>query len=152
MTVTTVTSSKFISDPTILVRDFLRDNVTDPISSTRQTTSKFVMTSYPQRPVQYPIITILSTDFSSTNLGMRSTNQQMSITLEIRVWGRNEKEKDEIAQEVHDELRGNQFQTTGPSEANNLHNFDLVSSVNVDEDGQRGIKSKVMTYKWFAIL
>jgi|TARA_R100000501_G_C2596826_1_gene95098 hypothetical protein len=152
MTVTTVTSSKFISDPTILVRDFLRDNITDPISSSRQSNSKFVVTSYPQRPVQYPIITVKSEDFTSKNLGMQSTNQQMSIKLEIRMWAKNEKQKDELTQEVHTALKNNQFQADGPSSTNNLHDFDLISSVNIDEEGQRGIKSKVNTYQWFAII
>ena len=152
MTVTTVGSDTFESDTIILIRDFIRDNLTDPISGTRQTKSKFVMTSYPQRPVQYPLVTIKAMDFSSKKLGMQSTAQQMSMSIEIRIWARNVKERAELNQSLHTLLRENQFEATGPSNTNNLHNFDLISSIEIDEEGQRGIKSKVNTYQYFAII
>lgn len=150
--VTTVGSDTFIADTVKLIRDFLRTNLTDPISSTRQTNSKFVMTSYPQRPATYPIVTVRVINSDTTRLGLQSTHMRVNMSIEIRVWAKSEKQKDTISQQVVTKLRDNQFASSGPAVEQNLHQLTLQSSVNVDEEGEAGIKSRVHTYGYFAIL
>ena len=54
--------STAIHDITVLLRDLLLAQLTDPVSHTGN--QKFVMTSYPQRPVKYPIVTVSQLSFS----------------------------------------------------------------------------------------
>jgi len=94
-----VVTATLLRDTLFFVKDLLDGNVTDPISASRASNQAFIMTSYPSRPVRYPLITIkdLSTDALIT-LGFQAEAQQMFITLEIRAWGRTTKERDEMFQ------------------------------------------------------
>jgi len=153
----TVTKDKIISDTLYFIKNDLINNITDPISSSRSSNSKFVMTSYPQRPVEYPIITLKMVNIEAPRAGMQTTAQDILITLEIRIWARNEKEKDEIAQNVLNRLANIQHTATTGSIANNLHDLYIGSAVEVDEPGESGgkggIKSRIfqVQYKFFNI-
>lgn len=100
------------------------------------------MTSYPSRASTYPLITIkdLNTD-SSQILGLQSEAMLSKVTMEIRVWGRNTKERDQISDEIWNELRLNQIGATGTSQAFDLHDLKLLSRINIDEDA---VKSKIL--------
>ena len=153
MTITSVSSATFLADSIILIRDKLRTNITDPITSSRPSGETFVRTSYPKRAVTYPIITI--TDRGTTQpqrLGMASEGTLITMDIEIRIWARNVKERDELFQEVYTYLRQNQLNTTTGLSASNLHDFTLQSSVNVDEAGEAGIKSKVMEVRFLIVI
>ncbi len=153
MTITTVASATFLADAINLIRDKVRTNVTDPISSTRPGTEKFCLTSYPKRAVTYPIITITDRGIiQPQRLGMASEGTLITIDIEIRIWGRNVKERDELFDEVYQYLRTNQLDVaTGLSESN-LHDFSLSSAVNVDEPGEAGIRSKVCEYRFLVVI
>lgn len=141
----TVSKSTLLRDVLYFIKNDLT-NITDPISSSRSSKSKFILTSYPNRPVQYPIITIKNTNIEALPSGMQSTLQDIKITLELRIWARNEKEKDEIYEDVLNRLNDIRFTGTG-SIANNLHDFNVLSSTEIDEDGESGgqiIKSRVL--------
>ena len=143
MTVTEVNSSTFITDLIILIRDKLKNNIDDPLN--RPASQKFVMTSYPQSAVTYPVITV--TDTGSTQegkLGMGSQGTIMRLGIEIRVWARNVKERDTIFDEVYDYLRTNQLEGDDLTAAN-LHDFTMNSVVNVPE---KDIQSKVGEFTW----
>lgn len=114
--------------------------------------SKFVMTSYPQREVKYPLITVKMTNQEANRAGMQTTAMDVLVTLEVRIWARNQKEKDTLATAVYDRLRSIQFTSSG-SINNDLHSFNLNSMNEVDEDGARGIKSRILEvqYKFFNI-
>ena len=145
MTVTSVNSSSFIADTIILIRDKLINNITDPIVSSRTGNAKFVLTEYPRVPVLYPIITI--TDVGTRQekrLGMQSEETSLRVGVEIRIWARNVKERDELFDKVYDYLRTDQFGTSSLTLAN-LHDFTMDSVVNVSEEN---VKSKVMTIKF----
>ena len=152
MTITEISTNTFIADTIILIRDDLRDNITDPISSIRPSTEKFVMTSYPQRAVTYPIITIKDTDVEGSRLGMRSEMHYMRMELEIRVWARNVKERDELTQDVLNQLRSTQFSGASPKTDAGLHDFTPLSIVNIDEPGDAGPKTKVIQCEYFEII
>lgn len=144
-----------VADILYFIKNDLTSNITDPISSTRPTKSNFVMTSYPQRPVNYPIITIKLINKNGVRAGMQTTAQDITLTLEIRIWARNEKEKDTIYQEVSKRLSDIQFTANGSTESD-FHDYTELSAVEVDEGGESGgktIKSRVMEveYKFYNI-
>jgi hypothetical protein len=144
MTITEINSATFVADLVNYIRDKLLSNITDPLGS-RSGNNRFVLTEYPQRPVRYPIITV--TDSGSrqeAKLGMGSQGTALRLTLEIRIWARNVKERDELFDEIHEYLRSNQLsgdETTGA----NIYDFNLASVVNVSEEN---IKSKVMEVQY----
>ena len=138
MTVTKVNSATFISDLIILIRDNLKNNIDDPLN--RPANQKFIMTSYPQTAVNYPVITITDTGSRQEGkLGMGSQGTVLRLGVEIRVWARNVKERDTIFNEVHEYLRINQITGDDLNDAN-LYDFNMDSVVNVSEPD---VKSKV---------
>jgi len=146
-----LTSANFISESTLFIRDILRTNITDPLLRTGSGIS-FIYSSYPKKEVKYPLITVKPTDTSDIRrLGMQSEQVAMTMPYEIRVWARNEKEKDTLAQEIYTFLQGNQFGAGSVTSAVGLHDFNCTSMTNVDEEGEEGIKSKIMMYKYLYI-
>ena len=145
-------ASTILQNTVTYIRNDL-SNITDPIASSRIGRERFVMTSYPQREVKYPLITV-QVDSMATDLvlGMQSSSQFIEIPVEIRVWARNEKEKDSLTDSVIDRIRSNLFTATTGYVAYGLHDFRIISMVNVDEPGDAGIKSRVISIKFKAIL
>jgi len=146
-----VASSTLISDTVMFVRNLLRTDITDPIVATRGTLSKFVMTSYPRRPVEYPLITVKLTDMIAGPLGMQTNAQEVHSELEIRVWARNVQERDELTQQIYTDLRTKQTTATTGSYANSLNDFAVTSMTDVDGEGEQAIMSKVIMIKYMFI-
>jgi len=147
-----VTSTNFIADNLYFIKNSFTSGttaITDPIASSRQADSKFVMTSYPQRQAVYPLITIKLINQKAKRSGMQTTAMDVTITLEIRVWARNQKEKDDLSNQVYKILRDLQFTTTTGSVANNLHHYELLSDVEIDEPGEGNPKSRIVQIKYF---
>ncbi|MHA1868747.1 MAG: Lcl C-terminal domain-containing protein [Candidatus Heimdallarchaeaceae archaeon] len=139
MTITSVNSNTFIADLVNYIRDRLNSNVADPLN--RSLPERFVMTSYPRRKVRYPIITVTDTGSRQEGkLGMGSQGTILRLGVEIRIWARNVKERDEIFGKVYDYLRTNQLSGDFITGAN-LYDFSMDSVVNVSEPD---VKSKVM--------
>ena len=145
-----VSSDTFVRDTLYFLKNDLLTNITDPLVGVRDSKSSFIMTSYPQRPVQYPLITIKPTNFTANRSAMQSNNMDMQMIIEVRVWARNQKEKDQLFELVFSRLRKIQFATNG-TQSNNLHDFKQSSAVDVDEDGDGTPKSRVMevVYKFY---
>ena len=140
MTITSVNSSTFIADTLVLLRDKLKTNIT--------TVSNRVFTSYPREGVVYPMITVVDSGTrQESRLGMQSEETKLRVGVEIRIWARNVKERDEIFDAVYDYLRTDQFGTNCLTDAN-LHDFSMGSVVNVSEEN---VKSKVMTINFMFI-
>ena len=146
----TIEKETLAHDVLYFVKDDLINNINDPFSSTRSNKSKFVMTSYPKRPVQYPIITIKLINVAAKRAGMQTTAQDITLVLEIRIWARDEKEKDKIFDEVFNRLANIQYTAVTGSTANNLHDLTIGSAVEVDEET---VKSRIiqLTYKFYNI-
>lgn len=145
-----VASATILRDTIFYIKDWLDGEVTDPISSTRSAVEKFIMTSYPARAVTYPIITIKDVNSEGvTQLGFQSEAMQHYVTMEVRVWARNVKERDDLADSVYSKLKDNQIGATGTSQAADLHDFRLLSSINIDDPN--GPKSKVMTFRFLFV-
>jgi hypothetical protein len=150
--VNAITTTNFISETVLGIRDNLIGSITDPISGTRPSGEKFIMTSYPKRAVHYPLITVKSTNVSFPNrMGFQSTLHYTKLPIEIRVWARNEIEKDRLSQNVINQLRQIEYATSGTVQAN-LLSFKVNSAINVDEEGEEGIKSKIIAVEYEYIL
>jgi hypothetical protein len=143
-----VESATFIRDVLFFIKNDLLTNITDPIVSKRSGSSGWVMTSYPQKLVQYPLITIKMTNFNGTRAGMQTNAMDVTLNLEIRIWGRDQKEKDTLGNSVYKRLRDIQFTTTTGSIANSLNGFTLLSATEVDEPGEDQPKSRILQIKY----
>jgi len=145
-----VESATFVRDTLFFIKNDLSSNITDPISSSRASNSRFVMTSYPQREAQYPLITVKIPNYNAIRAGMQVDHMDMEMTVEVRIWARNVKERDELFEDVFNRLRQIQFTAGGSVEAE-LHDFNMPSAVEIDEEGDQGIKSKVIeiNYKFY---
>ena len=153
MTITNVNSNTFLADTIILIRDKVRDNITDPLVASRPTPEKFVLTSYPQRGVTYPIITVTDRGIiQPQRLGMASEGTVLTMNIEIRLWARNIAERDELTQQIYTYLRQNQLDATTGLSDSNLHDFTLTSTVNIDDPGVQGIRSKVMEFSFLVVI
>lgn len=141
-----VTVNNFIADVFSFLKGRL-ETITDPLSGSR-TTSKFVLTSYPQSKVEYPLITIKMINRRAERAGMQTTAMDVNLTIEVRVWARNQKEKDDLYTDVYNVLKDAQFTATTGSTANNLHDFTELSATEVDEEGQGTPKSRVGTFSY----
>ena len=151
-----VTRTNIVSDILLFIKQDLTNQIEDPISRTRSRNSKFIMTSYPQRLVEYPLVTLKVTNIEAPRAGMQTTAQDITITMEIRIWARNEKEKETIYQQVSNRLKDIQFTDSTGSIANNLHNYTELSANEIDEPGAPGaqtIKSRVLqcAYQFYNI-
>jgi len=142
----------FIADVLFFIKTDLLANITDPKTGNRTGNSKFVATSYPKENVIYPMITLKVTNRESSRAGMQTTAMDITVPIEVRVWALNQKDKDGISDKVFNRLRTIQF-STGGSIDNNLHDFAELSNVEVEEDGELGVKSRIMTiqYKFFNV-
>jgi len=143
-------TSTFLADTVLIIRDDILTNITDPISATRDSAQKFCMTSYPKRSVTYPIVTVVDkgiSDFSPA--GMSSTVIYQRLSIEVRVWGRNVLERDQIAQAIHNRFRTERITF---SKTQLLHDYRISSLINVDETGEQGIKSKLFTISFLQVL
>ena len=111
------------------------------------------MTSYPKKFVQYPMITLKIINIERKRAGMQTTNEDIKITLEIRIWARSEKEKDTLYDKVINRIDTIQFTTTTGSTAQGLYDYNSSSAVELEEegDGDQIIKSRIIkvTYNFF---
>jgi|SRR3972149_8713679 len=143
-----VSSVNFIADILFFIKNDFLSSITDPISSIRNSESRFIMTSYPQRTVQYPLITIKLINQEGKRAGMQTTAMDVIANIEIRVWARNQKEKDDLSTEIYKRLRDIQFTSSTGSIANNLYEYQLISATEVDEPGENQPKSRVLQIRY----
>lgn len=146
-----ISTTSFISDMILFLRNSLRTNITDPIGRTGSGT-QFIFTAYPKEGVAYPLITIKNTNINTTPMGMQSEVQYCSVDLEFRVWARNSKECDNLSQQLINHLRGIKYGTSSTTE-NAIYGFKLNSAVPVvEENGDLSVHSKVLGFTYKCIL
>ena len=152
MAITSVSTSTFLADTINLIRDKIKNNVVDPLVATRPSGQRFCLTAYPKNPVIYPIVTVIHRGIQQPQrLGMGSESTSINMDIEIRIWARNVAERDELFDEVYNFLREDQHDDDTGLIASNLNGFQLLSAINVSEDGENGIKSKVCEYRFLFI-
>src|SRR3990167_785235 len=133
--------SQLYRDLLFFLKDLISDNVTDPVSSARGGSSAFVMTSFPEREVKYPLITIQINNTSERSAGLQVGTMDVILTAEIRIWSQSVTQSDQLCQQILDLLADNQYTASSGSIANDFHDFNILSCVRVDEPGQGGVKS-----------
>jgi len=146
-----VSTANVLSDTILLIRNKLRQNITDPLSRSGSGI-QFILTGYPKRKTVYPIITVKKSDFDlGDRLGMQSEKYYATVQLEIRVWARNEKERVELTEDIITYLNSNQFPSTTSETSSNeeLHDFILISSVDLDDvEGEGGTLSSINIFQY----
>ena len=148
-----ISSDTFIKDTTLAIRAIITSGVTDPISATRSANSRFVVTNYPEKDVEYPMISVTDTNIATQRLGIASEMQWAKIPFEIRVWARSQTEKDSLTQQTLKTLRTNQYtgSATGTVDIG-MYGYEVDNTVDVNESGKGGIKSKVISINYWTIL
>ncbi len=84
---------------TTVVRDLLRDGLRsaaddssypldDPAGSDRPDASKFVLTSFPDRKIYYPLIVVEEADDNSTKVDMQNPVHQHTYTVKITIYSK----------------------------------------------------------------
>jgi hypothetical protein len=147
-----VNSGSIVRDSTLLLRQILASGITDPISGTRPTNSKFILTGYPDRPATYPIITIKSNYGNTERLGAFSESMKVGVDVEVRAWARNNKERDQLGDDVFRSLRNMQINSGSGTEVNYLYDYHIISSGDLDEDSKEGIHSKIVRLGYFTVV
>jgi len=147
-----VSISTLLSNTILFIRDILKANITDPIALTR-TKGRFVMTSYPREAVQYPIITVRGRITGDRKLGQASEQSLVNIVIEVRVWARNEKEKNSLFDSIYQYLRTNQYPSATANTSTNeqLFDFGINFANDLDEAGEEGVKSKISEFRYIFI-
>ena len=139
-----INRSRFIRDSTFCIHNLLSGNITDPQSANRATGEQFTMTSWPDRPVRYPVITVQQTGFESSYAGIASNNTINHISFEINVWSKSIAEKESLAGSVFAVLAQNQTITA----ASGLMDLRFYNITNLDEDGPDGVHRKLLGVRY----
>lgn len=149
-----VSDTAILHDALLSLRAIVSSGTTDPISATRGTNSKFVMTAYPERPTEFPLIVITDAGINATSLGQQSEAQEVSLTFRIDIQsttiGYSSQGRDRIWDDMYDALRTSQMGVAGWSgtQSHGLHNFRLLNTFNIDEPGPKGIHRKIATVSY----
>lgn len=137
-----ISSTTIEENAIIFIRNLLRANVSDPLS--RSGGIGFVMTSYPDVNVKYPIITVKGRGDVTQYRAISAAFQGYKITLEIRVWARNEKERTQLIDAVRNNLRTKQYATDGTKSYELFDmRFNMIGDID-EKVGEANIKSTVM--------
>ena len=128
-----------IKGTVLLVRDVLTNNITDPLSS-RRTTGKFVMTSWPTRETVMPLITVNQQGWQSQYLGTSTDNTIAKIGVEINVWTQNASVRDSLAGSAITVLEQQRNLIIGSG----LHDFRINNATDLDEEGAQGVHRKLI--------
>jgi len=142
-----------IHDATLLLRGILSSGVVDPISATRSSDSRFIITAYPEKTTEYPQVSVQAINYSTQRLGMASEMHWAKIPFEVRAWCRSVTEKDNITDQIVKTLRTYQYTGSATGTVDNgLYGFSIDSAINVDESGKNSVKSKVLEVTYYCIL
>lgn len=117
-------------------------------------TGRNCYTSYPERTTRslFPFVTIAHTGQRSSPMSIADAKgTQFILTFDINVFALNTKDRDVYADKLIYQLRTMQPAASSGTIAQGLHDFRIVSSVNIDEPGKQGIHRKVIgaQYKFY---
>uniref|UniRef100_A0A6M3XK52 Tail protein n=1 Tax=viral metagenome TaxID=1070528 RepID=A0A6M3XK52_9ZZZZ len=150
----TISGSTIVHDSVLKIRALIASGVTDPISASRSSDTKFVMTSFPDRKVEYPVITIEGNKVSDERLGTSTQAMKSDIHCVTNIWSKSTKQRDALSDSVYQTLKTSQMGTqagwTG-TELDGLYDFKFFGENNIDEEGQKGIHRKRIEFGYFVI-
>lgn len=131
------------SDLVLYLKDLIDVNIEDPRQGNRSDGSRFVMTTFGERLVEYPLITIEITNSTQARAGMQSTRMDIALEVQLRIWSKSVTQSDKLCQQVLDLLADEQFNING-SVDNDFHDFNIGSVIRVDEEGKGSVKSRII--------
>lgn len=147
-----VAGSRLIHSASLVLRSLIASGTTDPLGSDRAATSPFVMTAYPQRNVQYPVVVINTRRVNSERLGVSTSGTIDTIHADVDVFSRTVRERDVVADNIFDALRTSQFDVNASRGTGTLPyglwDFNLVSETAFDEEGPEGLHRKVLGFQY----
>ena len=150
----TVSGSTILHDSVLKIRALIASGVTDPISASRSSDTKFVATAFPSRKVEYPLITVEGNKVSDERLGTNTQSMRSDIRCEVNVFSKQTKERDTLTDSIYQTLKTSQMGTqagwTG-TELDGLYDFKFFGENNIDEEGQKGLHRKRMEFGYFVI-
>jgi len=153
MAMAAIAPATLVHDTVTKIATFLQNNCTDPISATRAQ-SVWVFTSYPERNIEYPFITIAHSAHRDEYTSIGTEYKTVFTTLRIEVWSKSTKERDEVWDDIYDELRHHYTTTDGSSDSVTsigLRDMIVTNSVDIDMDSPRGrghIHRKISTIQF----
>lgn len=143
---TSVNDVSIVKDVTLNIRDLIMSGISDPISATRTTNSKFVMTSHPERPVDYPVIIIEANPTRTRHKTIGDESQMYGIDVRIDILSENVKERDILTGSVINYLRSNQRDISSNisgTQTWGLYDYNLLNMNNYDNvPGYEGVHGK----------
>jgi len=131
MAMTAVSSASIIGDIVIKLKTLLTTNLA----------SGTVYTAYPHKSVDYPYITITHAGFRDEHVAIGTEYKRAFITVRIEVWSQSTKERDEIWDDIYDELRHHYITLDGSGDSiTSIRLFDpvILSCMDIDTDSPRG--------------
>lgn len=126
------------------IRSVLASGVTDPISATRASDSSFVVTNFPEKSVNYPIIVISTELGASSKLGLYSEGLKTSLRLSVDIHSKTVKQRDQLSDDVFHHLRTTQSGT----KSNNLYDLRLLATQSQNEMGREGIHRRTLEFSY----
>lgn len=153
MAMAAVRSTNILEDTVTKIATFLRNNVTDPIAATRAQT-RWVFTSYPERNIEYPIVTITQAAERDEHISIGSEYKAAYITLRIEVWSHFTDERDQVWDDIYDEFRTHY--TTADANGDKitglgLHDMIITNCLDIDTEAPTGkghIHRKIATIQF----
>jgi len=134
MAVTAVSSSSIIGDIVTKIATFLQSSLTDPRSS--RTDSTWVYPSFPDVDVEYPIVSVTHAGSSDSWTSIGTVYKEVIVTVQVDVFSKSTKERDQVWDEIYDDLRDNFISTIAGGY--NLVDMVLLSCFNMDELAPKG--------------
>lgn len=135
-----VNNVSLVKDSILALRGLIASGVTDPISASRAGSSAFVMTSWPDRPVQYPVIILDWRIGESTRMGAKTEAQMIPITIEAHIRAKATDTRDGLAGSLIEAIRTFQYDNSPASGTINqdLNHFRIRPSINLPPEGPDG--------------
>lgn len=150
-----LSAGSIVHDVVLAARGWIASGVTDPIAGTRPGSSVFTATNFPTKDVQYPIITIGAKRSTSHTLGALNDLQQVYVDLQVRVYARNVKERDGLADAVNQTLRTGAYGVSSGSQPLGLFDFKQLNEGDLDEPDDKSkqkVYQKIQTYQYFCVV
>lgn len=142
-----------IHDIVTKIATFLQNNCTDPISGTRAQ-SQWIFPSYPERDIEYPIITIAQASARDEHVSLGTEYKTVYIALRIEVWTHSTKERDQVWDDIYDELRHHYITADDNGDSITglgLHDMIILNCLDIDTEAPKGrgrIHRKIATIQF----
>lgn len=141
MAMSAVSTSTIISDVVTKLTTFLTNNLT--------THSPTVYPHYPGQAVDFPLVIVSHAGERDEHIAIGTEYKQCYITIRFEVWTKSTKKRDEIWDDIYDELR--HHYTTNDANGDSitglgLHDMSIISCTDVETEASRergGIHRKV---------